>query len=73
VDISGGIQASLAGRYAIALFELAGEQKQLDAVGESLARLKQALAESDDFRALTTSPLVGRDQAERAADGHPRR
>jgi F-type H+-transporting ATPase subunit delta len=63
VDISGGIQASLAGRYAIALFELASERKQLDAVGESLAALKQALAESDDFRALTTSPLVGRDQA----------
>jgi len=66
VDISGGIQASLAGRYAIALFELANEQKQLDAVGESLAALKQALAESDDFRALTTSPLIGRDQAVRA-------
>ena len=66
MDISGGIQASLAGRYAIALFDLANEQKQLDAVGESLAALKQALAESDDFRALTTSPLIGRDQATRA-------
>jgi F-type H+-transporting ATPase subunit delta len=66
VDISGGIQASLAGRYAIALFELADEQEQLDAVGESLATLKQALADSDDFRALTTSPLIGRDQAVRA-------
>lgn len=66
MDISGGIQASLAGRYAIALFELANEQKQLDAVGESLAALKQVLADSDDFRALTTSPLIGRDQAMRA-------
>jgi F-type H+-transporting ATPase subunit delta len=66
VDISGGIQASLAGRYAIALFELANEQKRLDAVSESLAALKQALAESADFRALTTSPLVGRDEALRA-------
>jgi F-type H+-transporting ATPase subunit delta len=66
VDISGGIQASLAGRYAIALFELANERKQLDAVGESLAALKQALADSEDFRALTTSPLIGRDQAMRA-------
>ena len=66
MDISGGIQASLAGRYAIALFELANEQKQLDAVGGSLSALKQALADSDDFRALTTSPLIGRDQAVRA-------
>ena len=65
MDISGGIQASLAGRYAIALFELADEQKQLGAVGESLAALKQALAESDDFRTLTTSPLIGRDEAVR--------
>ena len=63
MDISGGIQASLAGRYAIALFELADEQKQLDTVGESLAALKQALAESDDFRTLTTSPLIGRERA----------
>jgi F-type H+-transporting ATPase subunit delta len=67
VDISGGIQASLAGRYAIALFELANEQKKLDAVGKSLAALKQALAESPELRAMTTSPLVGRDEAVRAA------
>ena len=66
MDISGGIQASLSGRYAIALFELAREEKKLDAVSESLAALKQALAESDRLRALTTSPLVGRDEAVRA-------
>jgi len=66
VDISGGIQASLSGRYALALFELANEQKQLEAVGASLASVKQALAESEDLRALTTSPLVGRDEAMRA-------
>jgi F-type H+-transporting ATPase subunit delta len=66
VDISGGIQASLSGRYAIALFELANEHKLLDAVGKSLDALKQALAESDDFRTLTTSPLIGRDEALRA-------
>lgn len=66
MDISGGIQASLAGRYAIALFALADEQGQLDAVGESLAAVEQALAEADAFRALTTSPLVGRDEAVRA-------
>jgi len=67
VDISGGIQASLAGRYALALFALANEEKKLDAVGESLAAVKQALDESDELKALTTSPLVGRDEAMRAA------
>lgn len=66
MDISGGIQASLSGRYALALFELANEQKKLEAVGKDLAAVKQALGESDVFRALTTSPLVGRDEATRA-------
>jgi F-type H+-transporting ATPase subunit delta len=66
VDISSGIQASLAGRYALALFGLAREQKQLESVGASLAALRQALSESPDFRELTTSPLIGRDEALRA-------
>ena len=66
MDISGGIQASLSGRYALALFELANEQKKLEAVGKDLAAVRQALGESDEFKALTTSPLVGRDEAVRA-------
>jgi F-type H+-transporting ATPase subunit delta len=66
VDISGGIQASLAGRYALALFGLANERKQLEAVGASLSAVKQALAESEELRALTTSPLIGRDEAVKA-------
>jgi len=67
VDISSGIQASLAGRYALALFELARDQKQLENVGASLAAVRATLDQSDDFRALTTSPLIGRDEAVRAA------
>jgi F-type H+-transporting ATPase subunit delta len=63
VENSGGIQASLAGRYATALFGLARDENQLDAVGASLAILKQSLADSEDFRTLTTSPLISRDQA----------
>ncbi|HTU09667.1 MAG TPA: F0F1 ATP synthase subunit delta [Allosphingosinicella sp.] len=66
MDISGGIQASLSGRYALALFELANEQKKLEAVGRDLAAVRRALDESDEFKALTTSPLVGRDEAEKA-------
>ena len=38
-------------------------EKKLEAVGASLAALKQALAELAELRALTTSPLVGRDEA----------
>ncbi len=66
VDISGGIKASLAGRYAAALFELAEENKTIDAVEASLAKLKAALAESESFRELTTSPLVDRGAAVKA-------
>ena len=72
MDISGGIQASLSGRYALALFELANEQKKLEAVGRDLAAVAQALAESDAFKALTTSPLVGRDEAVKAVEATAR-
>lgn len=68
MDISGGIQASLAGRYAMALFELARDERQLEAVGASLASLKRALAESEDLRALVASPLVNRDDSLRTID-----
>ena len=63
MENSGGIQASLAGRYATALFELARDERQLEAVGASLAALGRALGESDELRELTTSPLIGRDDA----------
>lgn len=66
VEISGGIQASLSGRYALALFELARDERQLDSVSASLATLKEAVAQSPDFKALTTSPLVKRQDAGKA-------
>ena len=58
MENSGGIQASLSGRYATALFELAKESKAIDGVGKSLSGVKTALADSADFRALTTNPLI---------------
>ena len=67
MDISSGIQASLAGRYALALFGLARDQKQLESVGASLAKVRQALTDSDDFRTLTTSPLIDRKDKVKAA------
>jgi F-type H+-transporting ATPase subunit delta len=63
VENSGGIQASLAGRYATALFELARDEGQLESVGASLAVVRDALRDSADFQALTSSPLIGRDDA----------
>jgi F-type H+-transporting ATPase subunit delta len=66
VENSGGIQASLAGRYALALFQLAREGNQIDSVGQGLASVKAALAGVPEFRALVNSPLVGRDAAAKA-------
>jgi F-type H+-transporting ATPase subunit delta len=66
VDISGGIQASLAGRYASALFELAREQRQIEAVSRSLEQVSQALVDSREFALLVTSPLVDREEAAKA-------
>src|SRR4051794_36701005 len=66
VEISGGIRASLAGRYASALFDLARDQRQIDAVGRSLDSLNQALLDSKDFNELVTSPLVSREEAGKA-------
>ena len=68
METSSGIQASLAGRYATALFELARDAKAIDTVEASLAKLRQALAESDDFKRLTTSPLVSRRDATNAVE-----
>jgi F-type H+-transporting ATPase subunit delta len=66
VETSGGIRASLAGRYASALFDLARDERQIDAVGRSLDVLGQALLDSKDFAELIASPLVDRDQAGKA-------
>lgn len=63
METTGGIQASLSGRYATALFELARDAKALAAVEASLATVKQALVDSSDFKALTTSPVIGRADA----------
>jgi F-type H+-transporting ATPase subunit delta len=66
VENSGGIQASLAGRYATALFALARDEGKLDTVGADLAGLAAALGESEELRALIASPLVSRDGALKA-------
>jgi F-type H+-transporting ATPase subunit delta len=66
VEASGGIQASLSGRYATALFELARDTKTLDAVEASLGRVREAIARSSDFAQLIGSPVVSREQAAKA-------
>jgi F-type H+-transporting ATPase subunit delta len=68
-QISSSVATGLSGRYARALFALAIEGKALAAVEASLATLTEALAESADLTALTSSPLVGRGAAGAAVAG----
>lgn len=60
MDISAGIKASLAGRYASALFDLAAENGKVTAVEKDLETLGAALRDSADLAALTTNPELAR-------------
>lgn len=63
MEKSGAIQASLSGRYAAALFDLARDGKSIEAVETSLKTVEAAMAESPDLKRLIISPLVARDAA----------
>jgi F-type H+-transporting ATPase subunit delta len=69
VDNSAGITASLQGRYASALFELAQDLGVVGAVEADLETLGAAIAESDDLTALIRNPQISRDAAGRAVEG----
>ena len=69
MEISAGIKASLAGRYASALFDLASEAGTVTAVESDLDRLEAALAESAELRALIRNPEVSRDQLGKVMSG----
>ena len=69
MENSAGIQASLAGRYASALFDLASENGTVTAVETDLDKLGAALRESDELHALTTNPQVSRGAAQKAMWG----
>ncbi len=52
--------SGFAERYATALYEMADEARQLDAVADDLRGLKALLEDSDDLRRLVRSPLIDR-------------
>jgi len=56
----------VAARYALALFELADEQRKLDQVANDLKSLDSLLKESDDLRRLIGNPVVSRAESGRA-------
>ncbi|MYM54981.1 F0F1 ATP synthase subunit delta [Thalassovita mangrovi] len=60
------ISSGIAARYATAIFELAKEAKSLAKIEPNVTDLAAALAESDDLRAVISSPLLSRDDQENA-------
>jgi len=69
VENSGGITASLQGRYASALFDLANESGAVAAVESDLEKLDEAILASDDLSALIRNPQISREAAAQAVDG----
>ena len=59
-------ETGLASRYATALFELAGEQKSVDAVSADLASFKRAMDANADLARLVKSPVFSREDQARA-------
>ncbi len=52
----------LAGRYATAIFELAQEEKAVEAVEKDFAQLQTLIAESSDLSRLVRAPVFSRDE-----------
>ncbi|MES2698635.1 MAG: F0F1 ATP synthase subunit delta [Pseudomonadota bacterium] len=69
MELSAGIKASLAGRYASALFDLAVEAGTVSAVEGDLETIDSALRESAELRALIRNPEVKRSQLGRVVEG----
>ena len=58
--------SGVAGRYATALFELARDEKSVDAVKADLDRFDAMLADSADLKRLVRSPVFSADAQTRA-------
>ena len=69
MELSAGIKASLAGRYASALFDLASEAGTVTAVESDLDSLDAGLRESGELRALIRNPEISREQIARVMSG----
>jgi F-type H+-transporting ATPase subunit delta len=66
VKSEGTIVSGMAGRYATALFELARDQRVIDAVKADLERFEGLLSESPDLTRLVRSPVFSADQQGKA-------
>jgi F-type H+-transporting ATPase subunit delta len=52
--------SGLSARYAVALFELAKEQKKLDQVADDMTSLSKLLMDCPELKLITTSPVISK-------------
>jgi F-type H+-transporting ATPase subunit delta len=62
----GTIVSGVAGRYATALFDLAQDNKAVDAVARDLDAFEGLIRESEDLRRLIRSPVFSAEEQEKA-------
>lgn len=68
MDVLSSIVSGMPGRYASALFELAGEAKKLDEIDGDLGNFEAMLEMSDDLVSLVRSPVYSASEQSRAID-----
>ena len=66
------MMASMAGRYAAALFEIAKDDKQLAQVESDVKTFQGMLDASEDLRRLVRSPVISAENQATALDGPAR-
>jgi F-type H+-transporting ATPase subunit delta len=62
-------EAGLAGRYALAVFELAQEEREVETVAADFATLKQLMAESPELTRLIRAPVFSREEQAAGMNG----
>lgn len=62
------IMASVAGRYASALFDLAKDENKIEEVEKDLGTFQALIAESDDLVRVVRSPVIASEDQSRALD-----
>ncbi len=62
-------ETGLAGRYALAIFDLAQEERAVDAVADDFAALRQLMAESPELTRLIRAPVFSREEQAAGMNG----
>ena len=62
-------ESGLAGRYALAIFELAQEERAVEVIAEDFATLKQLMSSSPELTRLIRAPVFSREEQAAGMNG----